>query len=184
MYARVAAFGELDPYAEGDIDWTEQFAMDVGGAFFYGEQKTPSFGIPDTNLSIVTVDTNVKFKGWSFHGELLYSDLEEDTGAPIDIEGIGTTLQAGYFIVPKKFELALRYGYADCDDGKNLAGACAIAPSDDVNEVSVSANYFWWEHSLKAQVGYEYLENNLTGATAGSDSLETNRFIVQLSSWF
>ena len=187
VYGRASILGELDPYAEGDVEWSDSANLDMGFAYFYGEQNNPSLApAVDTEGNFLSVDSNFKMKGWGVHGEFLWASLEEDVGPEIDVETLGGTLQVGYFIVPKKFELAARYGYLDCDDGKGYTGGCALAPSDTVNEVSVSANYFWWEHSMKAQLGYEYINNDLTqlAATASTKDIETNRIILQLSSWF
>ena len=184
VYGRFNAFGELDPYSEGDVEWTENAAMDVGFAWLYGEQQNPSvpaFG--DTEIQLLSVDTNFKWQGWGVHGEFYYLDFSEDTGPAVDVSPVGATLQAGYFIAPKKAEIALRYGYLDCDDGGSFIGVCA-GPVDDVNEVSASFNYYWWEHSLKAQLGYEFVDQDLVGPINGETDLQSNRWLVQLSSWF
>lgn len=186
LYARANIMGELDPYAEGDIDMTEEAAWDVGFAYLYGEQNNPSIpAFADTQLQVVTADTNFKYQGWGLHGEFYWQDIEEDTGPAVNVSPVGASLQAGYFLSPKKLELALRYGFLDCDGGGAIAGVCSGAGVDDVNEASVSLNYFWWEHHLKAQVAFEFIDYDLASPIRTSEEdLQTNRWLVQLSSWF
>ena len=76
-------------------------------------------------------------------------------------------------------EVAARYGYLDCDDG-TAPGECA--GNDNLNEVTVGLNYYWWAHHLKAQVNYSFLNSDIAGP--GGADVNTNRWIVQLSSHF
>jgi len=179
---RFNPIGKMNPYQEGDLDWTEDAAVSVGAAYAYGNgNNTTGSGalVQDGfNYNAVSVDGNFKYQGWSFHGEFFTTSVNPDAQAHSN--PLGFYAQAGYFVLPKELEIAARYDLVDCDDGK-AGGDCSGA--DKINETSATVNYYFWKNSLKAQVGYTHLnERQLNGS--GLDDANTNRWIFQLSSYF
>ena len=123
------------------------------------------------------MDADLKAQGFSFNGEFYYDRAEPDVGENINTSG--GLVQAGYFVEPKTVELAARYSVINCDKGK-ASGICA--GNDHVQEATAGVNYYFWKHNLKAQLNYDYVKQ--TGKGSESSDLNTNRWLVQLSSYF
>ena len=184
---RLNPTGVMNTAEEGDIDWTEELATSVGVAYAYSDKSNTVFPdakhdlpeLPETSTlvnqsGLINVDANLKYMGFSLHGEYFYRDNDSDfAGDPS-----GFYVQAGYFFMPKKFELAARYAYTDCDNG--TAGGLTCAFSDNVTEASATLNYYFWRHNLKAQLGYDFVQTD----NIGGGDVNSNRYIFQLSSYF
>ena len=180
--ARWNPVGKMNAYEEGDVDWTDDMALSFGGVYAFADanQDLTDAGAEDTSDNRISVDANMKYQGWSAHAELFNQSFEGDQAGNDDqVEPTGFYAQLGYFVDPKTVELAARYGYLDCDDGK-AKGICA--GMDNVNEVAAGVNYYWWKHHLKAQVNYVLQNQDAMGA--GGQDLNTNKWIMQLSSTF
>ena len=167
------ALGEMNSYVEGDVDWTEDPAISLGAAYAFSNYTMTAEEINmkyDSNT--ISVDANLKVKGFSIHGEIFTASVDPDEGD--DVDPVGFYLQTGYFFYPKELELAVRYSMVDYDlpTGSSL---------DKTNSVDVTVNYYWWKHNLKAQLGYAFL--NYDGPEGTDDSNET-RWLFQVSSYF
>ena len=117
--------------------------------------------------------------GLGLHAEYFHQDNDADVAG----DPSGFYVQGGYYFTPKKLELALRYGYTDCDNGKAGAGAggfVTCSGNDNITEASASLNYYFWRHNLKAQLGYDFVQQDQMDA----GNVNSNRYIFQLSSYF
>jgi phosphate-selective porin OprO/OprP len=181
---RVNPTGKMNVAEEGDIDWTEEMATSLGVA--YARASRELAGSPGTNnADLVNVDANVKYMGLGIHAEYFFSNSDKDPAFGDDRTN-GFYVQGGYFVVPKRLELAARYGRTDCADGNATSSLPQGNPvtcigSDSISEASASLNYYFWRHNLKAQLGYDYVNYDLSGS--GQD-LRSNRYVFQLSSYF
>lgn len=173
LTARYNALGTIDSYSEGDIDWSDDAALSIGGAYAYSE-GTEVAGL-DFDKNSISVDANFKYVGWGLNAEYFYS-TEDIDGAADDIEPQGFYAQMGYFIEPKTIELAAGYSYLDCDDG--LAGG-DCAGNDNLNEVKAGVNYYWWGHNLKVQLNYVFQNEDVSGS--GGEDLNTNKWLIQFT---
>jgi len=178
---RADLMGEMDAFEEGDVHHTEDAALNMGVTYALSQINSMPAGKADVHS--LSGDLNFKSQGLSFHTEAFWHELDIDSGSSVDNWGLYA--QLGYFVMPKKLELAARYGYLDCDDGSAVVfggnGQSACASSDKLNEIDASINYYWWAHHLKAQIGWNHL--NKVGIGSASDSND-NRWLLQLSSWF
>jgi phosphate-selective porin len=174
--ARYHAMGKMNMAEEGDIGWTEDAALNIGASYSYSDATSAALG-GDFTTDSIAVDVNFKYMGWGIHGEYFMDTQDADANSE-DVEPKGFYVQAGYFLMPKKLELAARYAMIDCDDGA-ASGSCS--GSDKLNEVSASVNYYWWKHNLKGQLGYWRLNED---GLAGNDDVNTNKWMFQLSSYF
>ncbi|MCB0328162.1 MAG: hypothetical protein KDD70_00825 [Bdellovibrionales bacterium] len=184
--------GEMDAMVEGDIDNTEDAALNWGVAVGFGENELGG-ALGTTNEFLLTTDLNFKYQGWSFHGEYFHLSHDPDLQAN-DIDTNGFYAQVGYFLAPKEWELAVRYGFLDCDNGAGVGNDVSGGISggtnncgngtDDLNEVNVGLNYYWWKNHLKAQVGYTLVNNDFVAPVNGENDSQENRWIFQLSSYF
>lgn len=171
--ARFNVMGEMDAYSEGDIDETQDLAVNVGAAYGYDESEIAGAAdVVESNVG--SVDANLKTGGISVHAEFFWATV--DVGSEELFESTGGYIQGGVFVLPKELEVAARYGFQDCDDGAVLLGDCA--GNDNVNEATVGLNYYWASHNLKAQLNYSFL--NEDGSGADGDDINTNRWLLNL----
>ncbi len=181
---RFNVMGEMDAYSEGDVDYTEETAVNIGAAYAFSDATDETTGDFDRNT--VSVDANVKSQGWSMHAEFFTATLDSDSTTE-DVEPTGFYAQVGYFIEPKETEIAVRYSLVDCDDGTAAGyghvGACDRSDGeavDNSNEVTVALNHYWWKHNLKGSVAYSLVNQDPQG---GGDGENTNRWLLQLSAY-
>ena len=183
---RFNVMGEMDAYAEGDVDYTEDTAVNIGAAYAFSDATGDAFGAgaEDFSKDTISVDVNVKNQGWSFHGEFFTASLEGDD-SDAQSEPTGFYAQLGYFIEPKTLEIAARYSFVDCDDGTasvfgDVCTRADGASTDNTNEVTVALNHYWWKHNLKGSVAYSLVNKDPSG---DGDGENTNRWLLQLSAY-
>lgn len=174
--ARYTALGKMDAMEEGDINGTEDAALNFGVAYAYGEIEDEGAKSDKHSLS---ADATFKYQGFSVHSEFFYRIIDTD-GDSEEVEPLAFYVQSGYFIVPQKFEVAARYAFADCDDGAYGTGLCS--GNDKVHQATAGLNYFFWKHSLKAQLNWEWTRGELVDESA--DDEDTHRIVFQMSSYF
>ncbi len=151
-------FGDIE-YSESDFESKDRPLFAVGA----GYERNSRHGTTDGNdilRKVVGVDTSFKFKGLSIFAE--YFDRTNELEVIDDVDGDGTLddddfgsdglhAQIGYFIIPKKLEVALRYASIDPNDAVS---------SDDLTERGIALNWFWNKHNLKLQADYRILEDD------------------------
>lgn len=157
--------GELDPFTEGDLEYTEKFASDFGLTYAYGDLEAAESHNLSSNI-------NMKYQGHSLHSEVFSSTKDGE-----DNSDFGFYIQSGKFILPKKAEIALRYGRMNCADNSSLKDCI---DSENFNEYGVSFIYFFWEHYLKMQLGHSIIEKEL--ADSGSET--DQRTVLQICAQF
>lgn len=181
---RINPTGKMNTAEEGDIDWTEELATSLGVTYAYSDKSNSvptakhSEGFSETSNvvnqgSLINVDANLKYMGLGLHAEYFHQNNDSDVAG----DPSGFYVQGGYYFTPKKLELALRYGYTDCDNGE-ATGQCF--GNDNITEASASLNYYFWRHNLKAQLGYDFVQTD----SVESADVNSNRYIFQLSSYF
>ncbi len=170
------ALGSMDPYEEGDISLTKDPALNFGTVYAHSSSKNRIKDIED-ELSIdrVNVDANFKYEGLGVNAEYYVSRERPEINESVTTQG--AYVQGGYFVLEKKLEVALRWGIVDCDGGKAYGDCSGM---DEVNQATAGLNYYWWKHNLKAQLNYDYLRRK----PVDGDGLNTNRWLLQLSSYF
>lgn len=177
--------GKMDAYEEGDVNYTEDMAVNIGGAFAAGQANldpADSGLTSDADVYNISFDANMKYKGLSVQGEFYWAETSYDDESDLeDSEPLGFYVESGYFLTPKKWEVAARFAMVDCDDGKASNYNSDCSGMDQVNEATVGINYYWWKNNLKAQVNYVILNQE---ALDDGDDINTNRWLLQLSSYF
>lgn len=178
---RWKALGKIDDYEESDVDDTQDLALSFGAAYAFSDIEIEGATL---DVNDISVDANMKYQGLAINAEFFTKDISLDD-SDADRTPVGGYIQAGYFLMPKKFELAARYAITDCDasveEGAVLGGACS-GDVDKFNEVGVTANYYWWKHHLKASIAYLLL--NQDGLSDDDEDVNTNQWMFQLSSYF
>lgn len=153
-----------DSYTEGDIDQTEGVAFGAGAAYSYSEYAVTGF-TDAIELHSFNADFGVKSEGLSFLVEGFLDSIDTTGASSADPYGIYG--QVGYFLVPKKFEVAGRFGYVDTDGATGYLSS----GTDDQYEYAATLNYHWNGHNLKSQIAYTHLDDNFAGGGDSNDNI-------------
>lgn len=149
--------GKVTGYAEGDIDGSDSPQLALAAQYESNERPVPAAASTPTDRAertIVGGDVMFKYKGFSFVGELF--DATTDRRIAADFDSDGYSVQAGYFFVPHRFEVALRQARLDPN---------AERRRDLREERGVSLNWFWNKHPHKIQADFRQIENQATRTT-------------------
>lgn len=134
-------------YSESDTDQSEEQNLGIGAAYAYNERGN-AFGnntiAAFTKASHATFDLGYKHRGFSFQGAGMLSQTHE--GAKF--KNLGYNAQAGYFFVPKKFEVAVK------------TGGTVFETAPNPFEYALALNYFIAGHGIKLQSDYTLLMNS------------------------
>lgn len=128
----------------------EKTAAFIGGAVHYelaesGEPGQVSGSTPVTgpydDFITWTVDGSVESGGLNVMGAFVANHIHVSDGNPLgDLDSYAAMGQVGYMLVPDKFEPFARYEWIAVD--KRVA-------SDEINIVTLGANYYFKKHSAK-----------------------------------
>jgi phosphate-selective porin OprO and OprP len=150
-------FGDVK-YSEGDFESTTTPLFAIAAEYESNERPAAAAGsTPAHNAEreIVGGDVVFKLKGFSFFTAYHDSSNDRDNNLS-DFDDGGFVAQAGYFVIPQKFELAARW--AEIDPNKDR-------DDDEQEERGIALGYFWNKHAHKLQADYRQLENKATGVT-------------------
>jgi hypothetical protein len=152
-------FGEFG-YSEGDLEYSETLKATIGGAVGFSSDEIEIGGSEeDVDTTRVVGELGLKYRGFSFltEGYYRHRDAGKLAGA-ISRENIvdtGFFTQAGYFIIPKRLELAGRFSLVDFDDN------VFFDDLDTVREYTGGLNYFFNGHRNKLQASVVKIEDDL-----------------------
>ena len=166
-------------YGEADLTDTAQPLVSFGFNYFYDVlSKTGNTTMVTNNLNIGLIssitnsnnfdtaekvdlklagfDAAIKWRGFFGLGEY-FVGRAQGVNSDGDIRARGYLAQAGYCIIPKTLEVAVRYGYIDPNKDK----------SDDLRkEVGAAVSYYIFAHNLKVQAD---------GSKIHDDASQTNK---------
>jgi len=118
----------------------------------------------------------LKYRGFSTSAEAYwrrFDDIGSDNSGSVGSGTIidrGFFVQGGYFILPKKVELAGRYSLVDFDDERD---------EDAVRETTLGVNWFInGTHDNKLQLNWIRQDNELPNSVSRSDDID-NTFRMQ-----
>ncbi|OQY97974.1 MAG: porin [Candidatus Brocadia sp. UTAMX2] len=159
LTARYYPFGWYQSYNlatgwdETDLKYEEHLKAVIGASFVYNAKEKDK-KLDDTNSAIGNVDLGVRYRGFTWDSEYYIRENDpEGDGDTITSDGFYT--QAGYFVLPKKLELAARYSVLDPNEDVR----------DDVQtEYTVGINYYFRGHrqQIQADVGHFVTETTET----------------------
>jgi hypothetical protein len=158
--------GKFDAYSESDVDYSDELGMSVGVAYSF-----ESNAIGGNDAQVINADLSAKYQGFYGAFEFFYTDVDD-----VDENPTSWYVQAGYFFVPKKFEVAGRWSRVDLDgavDGTVFGDF--LGNEDEVDEYTLGFNYYWWKHNLKAGLAYTRVD---------ADDAESDEVVVQLTGYF
>lgn len=155
-------FGPL-PYSQAALDdpATPRLALGVAGAYLPGlqpgERQTLAGRLGNTNVvpvesDVVQVTTDVAFRyrGFSMEGAYHFRHIDPKAQTTFgNVDAHGLFIQAGYFLIPKHFEVAARYAFVDPDNPNSVG-------RNNQHEATVGASYYLFGHRLKGQLNYTF----------------------------
>jgi phosphate-selective porin len=112
---------------------------------------TANYG-SDLTWLLWTANVNATWMGATFAAE--YYDLNADPDLGSDWDADGYYVQAGYQVIPKTLELAVRYSEVESDDTNASARF-------DKSETQFGVNYYFAKHNAKLQSDYTMVEDDL-----------------------
>ena len=121
----------------------------------------------------VGVDTAFRWKGFSAAAEYIYAAVDSDrvqSAAPFgsdpgSFSARGWYAQAGYFLIPKKFDAAFRWSELDPNDDVD---------HNDQREIRGALGWYFSGHNLKLQGDVGQLRNDGVRNTAGKTEPRSN----------
>lgn len=172
LWTPLAAFA--DYYDEGDLLGEPEPRLGFGASFAFsgdedGGRTTTRRGLTDrdqfpsfsgADIFAATGDVHFKTHGLSALVDYHYRRVDPKGGGIAAFDGHGINLQAGYFIVPQKVEMALRIAWVDPNSAQG---------SDDILEYGFAAGYFLVGHRIKLQSDVRYIETERPGASTTGD---------------
>lgn len=171
-------FGEFG-YKEGDLEYSEKLKATIGGAVGFSSDEIEVGGSKeDVDTTRLVGELGLKYRGFSFLTEGYYRRRDAgDLGGTLSRENIGDSgffTQAGYFIIPKRLEIAGRYSFVDLDDDVPLEGV------DEIREYTGGLNYFFNGHRSKLQANIvKVVEDMISG-----DDEDDYKFQLQYQIYF
>ncbi|MGB9081039.1 MAG: porin [Desulfuromonadaceae bacterium] len=105
--------------------------------------KGKYFGTKAEKIQVDSYEVDLAFKwlGASLQGEYFWAQGKGETSNKKAVAK-GAYLQAGYFVIPKRLELALRYAWMDPNQ---------FVRKDMISEIQGGVNYFFAGNNLKIQ---------------------------------
>jgi hypothetical protein len=163
--------GGFKYYSESDTDDSQKPLLGIGAAYAFNSQADAAatekarilsssrlggvFGSDfgdRVDISQGTVDAHFKYRGVSVLGDYYWAQADPNH-FPSE-EARGYNFQAGYFILPKRLEAALRYALVDRNIDEEDAG---------VREIGGALGYFFLAHNLKIQADVRSLSAEVPG---------------------
>ena len=206
----VNPFGKYNLLQQGDIDYskTPKVCFLVSG--FHNtdrlSQTRSSTGgtVPvdpyDVKGSGYDLAALFRYKGFSADAEYGYDRLEQDREDGNTWDRFAYRFDAGYFLIPKKFEVVARYAYVERLEDNNVEkslssglglvsvnGGTNNAIEDNLQEYTVGLNYYFYGHNLKFFVDYSYLTREfieVPGATDPAEDQHDNRYRAMMQFYF
>jgi phosphate-selective porin OprO and OprP len=154
------------PYSQAALDTpdTPKLAVGVAGGYLPGlepgERKT--LAGPLGNANIMPVESDVyqlaadlafKYQNFSFEGGYYFRNIDPNEPTPFGDENAqGFYFQGGYFVIPKKLELAARYAWVNPDNPNQT-------DDNEQQEYTGGLSYYIYGHDLKLQANYSFFSN-------------------------
>jgi len=182
----VNPFGPM-PYNEGDLDSSTKPLLSIGADYYMNTLKA-TFAAPSTttletnnvdlagsngwlgkglskftrsenvDINSYSIDAAFKWHGVSLQSEYLWGEAEGNISHKL-LRSEGFYAQAGYFVIPKTVELALRYSYVDLDRD---------SAKRHVVDTTGAISWYINKHNLKIQGD---ITNSHTQSTMTDDKL-------------
>lgn len=155
----VAGFSKFNPTTEGSSN-----RSNLGGAVLAIDPN-----IVEADVFQFTADIAFKYRGFTTEAEYDLRYISSDTGD--NATGYGLRVQAGYFLIPERLDLAFRYAIVDPNDYKR---------DDKRQELTPALGFYFFKHRLKITADYSLL----LGQNPSGGDFKDHRFRVQTEFYF
>ena len=145
-------FGDVK-YSEGDFESTTKPLFALSGQYESNDRHGATTA-DDVDREIVGGDVVFKYKGFSAFAEIFQASNDREIAADFDSEGL--IAQVGYFVIPKRLELAVRLSEIDPDTDRD---------NNERTETGFAIGYFFNKHPHKLQADFREIENKATKIT-------------------
>ena len=142
----IAYSENYDRKVESDINYTEGLGWTAGMSGSYEEAEYETDGIKGNALGL-TGDLGMKSAGFSLLGEIMWRTVDLD-GYDSTIDDLGYYVEAGYFFIPKEWEVAGRFSNVSYDN------------DDEEQEYNIFLNRYINGNNLKVQTGVTFLDTD------------------------
>ncbi|MFA4919078.1 MAG: porin [Thermodesulfovibrionales bacterium] len=204
--------GKYNLVQQGDIDnsQTPKLCFLISGFYNTDRLKKIRSATDGKEQSVETYDVEgsgydlaalFRYKGFSLDAEYGYDRLEQDREGGDTWDRFAYRFDAGYFIIPKKFEVVARSAYVERMKDNNVAksnasglglvsvnGGTNNAIEKNLQEYTVGLNYYLYGHNLKLFIDYSYLTREFTQAQGATvpvdDDQHDNRFRTMMQFYF
>ncbi len=207
----VNPFGKYNLLQQGDIDYSKAPKVCFLLSGFQNTDRLSkirssttgteqSVNLYDVKSSGYDVAAIVRYRGFSADAEYGYDRLEQDREGGNTWDRFAYRFDAGYFLIPKKFEVVARYAYVerleDNNVEKSLSSGLGLvsvnegtnnAIEDNLSEYTVGLNYYFYGHNLKLFVDYSYLTREfieVPGATVSAEDQHDIRYRAMMQFYF
>ena len=194
-------FGPYESYKESDLEYTETFKAHIGGGIGFeqiGRNESESFDFlfetkDEIDQTQLLAEFGFKYRGLSLVGEyhhrkqelldtnvvgdgfIVFLGLTEEQVKKKSLSDQGFFVQGGYFVIPKKLEVAGRYELIDYDRNHSYDGTPGLV--DNICSYTAGLNYFLHGRDHKIQINYKHWDVGLSGAYLGDGN--ENFFLTQ-----
>lgn len=145
-------FGDVK-YSEGDFDSTDKPLFALAGEYESNDRSGATTG-DDIDREIVGGDVVFKYKGLFAYAEVFQASNSPEIAADFDSSGL--IAQVGYFVIPKRLELAVRLSEIDPNTDRD---------DNERTETGFAIGYFFNKHAHKLQADFREIENKATKIT-------------------
>jgi hypothetical protein len=152
-----------------------QTGTQIGGLSTAGEGFIPARYVLDGSLFRTVVDFRTKYHGWSTYAEAAYQNIQSEDGPIIagspktSVGQIGYFIQSGYFLIPKKFEAAGRFGQLYTN---------GLPHQMDV--YTLGLNYYLFGENTKLQLAETYIPRQAALTSSNGSLVNTQDWITEL----
>ncbi len=171
------AYGKGIGEMESDLAWSEKpkahlsaaIAFDGGADETIALKRVGTITAKEVDRTSIVVEYGLKYKGFSTNAEAYWRKYDGidtsvlDTNPSTSVIDRGFFVQGGYFLIPKKFEVAGRYSLVDFDNQRT---------TDAVRETAVGLNWYFAGHNKKVQVNWVREETELPNSRNSSDDID------------
>ncbi|GJQ49786.1 phosphate-selective porin O and P [Candidatus Kuenenia stuttgartiensis] len=142
---RYNPFGKFNYYDGTDIGYSKTLKATFGSSVAFNGKKR-DVKRDDTDIIVGVIDFGLRYKGIAWDSEYyMMTENPESDGGGDSVGSDGFFTQAGYFVIPKKLEIAARYSMVDPDDDVS---------NDIQREYTAGINYYFRGHRSKIQADF------------------------------
>ncbi|MCR4289391.1 MAG: OprO/OprP family phosphate-selective porin [Candidatus Scalindua sp.] len=172
------AYGKGIGEMESDLAWSEKPKAHISAAIAYDGAADETMTLrtlgtvtaKEVNRTSLVAEYGLKYKGFSTNAEAYwrkYDNIGNNVAGAASNKIIdrGFFVQGGYFLIPKKLEVAGRYSYIDFDNNRN---------ENALREETVGVNWFFNGHGHNQKVQFNFVreQKDLPVSTAPTDDTQ------------